>query len=80
MSQKYALFALRATLALFFAQWALEKFVKPDVTAAIWEAFYLVEGLPAEASYAIGVIQGLAVVCFALGLFKFFALEVNLAF
>ncbi|WP_300375737.1 hypothetical protein [Henriciella sp.] len=67
------LFILRATLAIFFLVWALEKFIKPDTTAAIWEAFYFVEDLPAVMSYAVGVIQIGALVAFALGAFKFWS-------
>jgi hypothetical protein len=65
-----ALFALRASIAIFFAVWAVEKFVKPETTAAIWSKFYLVDGLPHEMSYLIGAIQLLVVILFALGLFK----------
>jgi hypothetical protein len=65
-----ALFALRISIAVFFSIWAIEKFVKPETTAAIWSKFYLVDGLPTEVAYMIGAIQVLAVVLFALGLFK----------
>lgn len=65
-----ALFALRISIAVFFSIWAIEKFVKPETTAAIWSKFYLVDGLPTEVAYMIGAIQLLAVVLFALGLFK----------
>lgn len=67
------LFILRLTTAAFFAVWAIEKFVKPEATVAIWKAFYFVENLPLEASYAIGVTQSLAILCFLFGLFKFWS-------
>ncbi len=70
---KFALFVMRLTLAVFFAQWAVEKFIEPETTVAIWKGFYLVESLPLEASYAIGAVQGLAVLCLLLGLFKFWS-------
>ncbi len=70
---KLALFSMRLTLGVFFAVWALEKFIKPETTVAIWKAFYLVESLPLEASYAIGLLQSVAVLCFVLGLFKFWS-------
>ena len=70
---KWALFALRLTLAIFFAVWALEKFVKPETTVAIWEAFYMVDNLPHVASYAIGAVQGLAVFCLLFGILKFWS-------
>ena len=65
-----ALFALRATITVFFAVWAIEKFIKPETTAAIWSKFYMVDGLPLEMSYLIGALQLGAVILFALGLFK----------
>ena len=65
-----ALFILRACLGVFFAVWAIEKFVKPDTTAAIWEKFYLVGGLPEFGSYAIGALQLVMLALFIAGLFK----------
>ncbi|MEM9905116.1 MAG: DoxX family protein [Cyanobacteria bacterium P01_D01_bin.44] len=34
------LFILRVALGLFLLLWAIEKFVAPTTTAAIWESFY----------------------------------------
>ena len=72
-SLKLPLFIIRLTLTVFFAVWAIEKFIKPDTTAAIWKAFYLVESLPLEASYAIGAIQSLAVIAFFFGIARFWS-------
>ncbi len=68
---KTALFILRLTITIFFAVWAFEKFIKPETTVAIWAAFYHVDALPLTASYAIGVLQSAAVLCFFLGILKF---------
>ncbi|MEM9014838.1 MAG: hypothetical protein AAGB02_06995 [Pseudomonadota bacterium] len=70
---KISLFILRLTVAAFFAIWAAEKFIKPDVTARIWEAFYMVSNLPYAASYAIGGLQALAIFCFFFGILKFWS-------
>lgn len=70
---KLSLAILRYTLAAFFAVWVIEKFVKPESTQGIWKAFYFVSELPLEASYAIGVLQGVILICFVLGLFKFWS-------
>ncbi len=67
---RLALFIMRVSLVIFFAVWAIEKFVKPDTTARIWEKFYLIADLPEVASYAVGVLQVTLIVLFALGLFK----------
>lgn len=71
LALKPALFIVRLTLTAFLAVWVVEKFIEPATTVAIWKAFYLVENLPLEASYAIGVVQGLALIGFALGALKF---------
>ncbi|MBL4619685.1 MAG: hypothetical protein JKX88_06255 [Marinicaulis sp.] len=68
---KLALFILRFGIAFFFAIWALEKFIKPETTVAIWKAFYYVDALPLQASYLIGAIQMAAVLLFFFGILKF---------
>jgi len=70
---KTALFILRLSITIFFAVWAMEKFIKPETTVAIWEAFYHVNALPLAAPYAIGAVQGAAVLCFFLGIMKFWS-------
>lgn len=77
---KWGLFSLRATLSLFFGVWALEKFIKPETTIAIWKAFYFVPNLPVEAAYGIGAIQLAAVFCFFFGLFKYWSYGFFLVF
>ena len=68
---KLALFILRLSLTVFFAAWAAEKFIKPETTVKIWEAFYLVGNLPLEASYVIGAIQLFTIALFFFGVLKF---------
>lgn len=70
---KLPLFILRATIAIFYMVWALEKFVDPETTVAIWKAFYMVENLPIAAAYAIGALQVAAVACFFFGVLKFWS-------
>jgi len=64
-----ALFALRATLSLFFLGWTLEKFIKPEATIAIGEMFYGVEIGPVLAM-GVGVVQAVMLVLFAFGLYR----------
>ena len=66
-----SLFSLRISLGLFFLVWAIEKFIKPETTVGIWKAFYLVDNLPLEASYIIGIIQLVVVILFLAGVMKF---------
>ena len=68
-----ALFIMRVTIAIFFAYWAVEKFVEPETTVAIWKAFYFVDGLPSQMSYVIGVVQTATVLCFLFGVLKFWS-------
>ena len=68
-----ALAILRYSLSAFLAIWVVEKFVKPETTSAIWEAFYLVGGMPEAGSYAIGAIQAVALLGFVLGVAKFWS-------
>ncbi len=70
---KLSLFAIRLSLVFFFAIWAIEKFIKPETTVAIWKAFYMVADLPLEASYVIGVVQSIAVLCLLFGVAKFWS-------
>lgn len=81
-NRQIALATLRYALAAFFSIWAIEKFVKPENTTAIWSHFYRID-LPALgsrisvepeiASYAIGSVQLALIVLFVLGLFKFWS-------
>ncbi|WP_306252470.1 hypothetical protein [Parvularcula sp. IMCC14364] len=70
---KLSLFAIRFTLFLFFSVWAIEKFIKPETTVAIWKAFYLADTLPLQASYIIGIIQSIAVLCLLFGVARFWS-------
>jgi len=72
-SIKKALFIIRLGIAIFFAVWALEKFVNPETTVAIWEHFYHVDALPLAAAYAIGALQAATVLCFFFGVLKFWS-------
>lgn len=53
-----ALAILRITVGLFFLLWAVEKFVVPDTTAAIWERFYKIP-ISVNLAYPIGVVNTL---------------------
>ena len=70
---KLPLFILRLTLTVFYAVWALEKFLEPETTVAIWRAFYMVDNLPLAASYVIGVVQFAVIACFFFGILKFWS-------
>jgi len=66
MELKVSLFVMRLTVAAFFAVWALEKILHPEITAGIFANFYGIENLPAAASYALGAVQLLFIAGFLL--------------
>ncbi len=60
---------MRISLALFFLIWSTEKLARPENAQEVFERFYLL-GIPAAASYAVGVVQTLVILAFLAGLFK----------
>lgn len=61
-----SLFLLRLVLGLFLLQWTIEKFVKPEVTARIFETFYFIDIGP-EYAWVFGVPQLIIVLAFLAG-------------
>lgn len=60
-TERWALAILRVSLGLFLLLWGIEKFVIPEVTVRIWQAFYGV-GLAAALVPVVGALEtGLAV-------------------
>lgn len=60
-TERWALAILRVSLGLFLLLWGIEKFVIPEVTERIWQAFYGV-GLAAALVPVVGALEtGLAV-------------------
>ncbi|MEM8777456.1 MAG: hypothetical protein AAGF26_01015 [Cyanobacteria bacterium P01_G01_bin.49] len=58
-----ALLTLRLSVFLVMLMWTLDKFVKPDHAAAVFQKFYQIGGLSQEIFYLIGSIQ----LCILLG-------------
>lgn len=51
-----ALAAMRITTGLFFLLWAVEKFVRPEVNARIWDHFYRLS-IAVNFSYVVGALN-----------------------
>jgi uncharacterized membrane protein YphA (DoxX/SURF4 family) len=51
-----ALAILRIVTGIFFLYWAVEKFVRPDVNARIWDTFFHIP-IAVNFSYVIGVVN-----------------------
>jgi len=64
------LFLLRVSVFLVFLMWTLDKFIRPDHAAAVYENFYNLGGLGGPIFYVIGALQLAIVVAFVLGLWK----------
>jgi len=70
MKLKWSLFTLRLGVFIVFFMWTLDKFVNPGHAAAVFKKFYLVDGLASNATYIIGSVQLLVVMCFLFGIKK----------
>lgn len=72
MKEKLALLSLRWSVFIVMLMWTLDKFINPNHAAAVFNKFYLIEGLSLEASYVIGSIQLLLILGFVFGILKRF--------
>lgn len=68
----WALLALRAGIFIVMFVWALDKFVNPAHTAAIFEGFYGIGGLSGTLAAVLGGLQILLCLAFLAGLWKFY--------
>jgi putative oxidoreductase len=66
-----SLLLLRIGVFIVMAMWSLDKPLKPDHAAAVFENFYFIAGIGAGVLLAIGLIQLAIEVAFLLGLWKF---------
>lgn len=64
-----SLLVLRLAISWFLLQWAVEKFVKPDVSAKIFAGFYKIP-LDVGIAPVVGSIQLLIVLAFLIGFMK----------
>ncbi len=65
-----SLLILRLGVFLVFAMWTLDKFIKPDHAARVFEIFYKIPGLGTISVYVIGILQLVITVAFLLGIAK----------
>lgn len=61
------LLLLRLSVFLVMLMWTLDKFVRPQHAAAVFENFYAIGGLGNTVIYAIGAVQLLVIIGFVLG-------------
>lgn len=67
-----ALFLLRFSVFLVMFMWTLDKFIRPDHAATVYENFYYIGNLSGFATCLIGGIELILIVAFLLGLWKRF--------
>ena len=77
---KSALFLLRLGVFIVMAMWSIDKIVNAGHAAAVFEKFYLIEGMGTEILMAIGIAQLLLEIAFLLGLWKFWTYGYVLVF
>ncbi|MDN7127934.1 hypothetical protein J6J08_11180 [Pseudidiomarina sp. 1APR75-33.1] len=69
----WSLLALRLGIFIVMFIWALDKFVNPAHTAAVFEGFYGIGGLSATFAAILGGLQVALCLIFVAGLWKFFS-------
>lgn len=65
-----SLLLLRLGIFVVFLFWTLDKFVQPEHTARVFEAFYGIAGLGELVVYGIGLVQLVLIIGFVLGVMK----------
>ncbi len=63
-----ALFFLRLSVFLVMTMWTIDKFVRPDHAASVFENFYGLGGLGATIMYAVAGVELLLLLAFVLGI------------
>jgi uncharacterized membrane protein YkgB len=62
-----ALFFLRLGIFVVMFIWTIDKFIRPEHAAAVFENFYFISGLSAVLSYVIGAVEMIIIAGFLLG-------------
>lgn len=72
ITQRVSLVLLLTRLSIFIAMmiWVVDKFVQPEHTAAVFQAFYGIGGIGAGIAYLLGVVQLVIMLGFVIGFQK----------
>ncbi|MCK5138292.1 MAG: hypothetical protein KAQ85_00480, partial [Thermodesulfovibrionia bacterium] len=62
-----ALFFLRLGIFVVMFMWTIDKFIRPEHAAAVFENFYFISGFSAVLSYVIGAVEMIIIAGFLLG-------------
>lgn len=63
-----SLFLLRISIFVVMAMWTLDKFVRPDHTAAVFEHFYGLAGLSTYVAFGLAFAEAVLLLAFVMGL------------
>jgi hypothetical protein len=63
----FALLVLRVTVFVVMLIWTIDKFVRPQHAASVYEHFYFLRGLGPAAMYAIGIAELVVLIGFVIG-------------
>ncbi|MCJ8317644.1 hypothetical protein [Idiomarina sp.] len=66
----WALLILRVGIFVVMFVWALDKFINPAHTAAVFEGFYGISGLSTTLATVLGALQVILCLAFLVGLWK----------
>ncbi len=67
---KFSLFGLRLGVFIVMFFWTLDKFVRPDHAASVFEGFYAISSLSGPIMKTIGILELILIVGFLLGIKK----------
>lgn len=67
---KVSLFLLRLSVFVVMFIWTLDKLLRPDHMASVFERYYGIGGLGSTAAYIIGAAELLLILAFVAGLWK----------
>ncbi|MEL7332368.1 MAG: hypothetical protein AAFN12_08960 [Cyanobacteria bacterium J06560_2] len=69
IAHRVSLVLLLTRLSIFIAMmiWVIDKFVQPDHTAAVFQAFYGISGIGTTVAYALGIAQLAIMIAFVIG-------------
>lgn len=65
-----ALLLLKLSVFAVMLAWTIDKFVRPEHAAAVYEHFYVISGMDSNAFYVIGVLELLILIGFVIGFMK----------
>ena len=77
---KWSLFSLRLGVFIVMFLWTLDKFIRPEHAATVFEHFYYIRGMGHTVTIIIGILELILIVCFLFGIKKRFTYGMVLVF